>query len=89
MLSLKQTTFEQITSSLSTLNQQVQIVDHVVSENALVLNTAKCDLVMIVSKKSSDASCSIIINDQPLCPTGNCQMSRVLVILGFISILNH
>ena len=57
-----------ITSSLSSLNQQVRMVQNFAKENALVLNPAKCEVLITSSTKPALQSPVCTLGDQPLFP---------------------
>ena len=57
-----------ITSSLSSLNQQVRMVQKFAKQNALVLNPAKCEVLITSSTKPASQSPLCTLSDQPLFP---------------------
>ena len=54
--------------SLSSLNQQVRMVQNFAKENALVLNPAKCEVLITASTKPALQSPVCTLGDQPLFP---------------------
>ena len=57
-----------ITSSVSSLNQQVHMVQNFAKENALVLNPAKCEVLITSSTKPASQLPVCTLGDQPLFP---------------------
>ena len=57
-----------VTSSLATLQQQINTVQTFVTENALTLNISKCEVLLVSSSKSTSQAPFGTIGDQALAP---------------------
>ena len=60
-----------VTSSLPSLQQQIHMVQNFAIENALVLNPAKCEVLIVSPFKLASPTPAYTIADQPLIPKEN------------------
>ena len=60
-----------VTSSLATLQQQINMVQTFATENALVLNPSKCEVLMVSSSKPTSQAPLCTLGNQALAPRDN------------------
>ena len=57
-----------VTSSLPSLQQQIQLVQNFTAENALVLNLSKCEVLIVSTNKTVSSGPMYALGDHPLLP---------------------
>ena len=60
-----------VTSSLSSLQQQIHMIGKFAKDNALSLNPSKCEVVIIAPSRPTNSTSICTLNDQPLLPKQN------------------
>ena len=75
-----------VSSSLATLQQQIDTVHTFAVQNGLTLNPNKCEVLMVSSTKPSGEIPTAVLGNQALVPQHQAKMSWVLVVLGPVSI---